>query len=122
MASMIQHLESSHIDPLRISLKEEHAHCCNMEAEPDGKSWYNDIKIYLERREYPEGITSEQKKTIRRMANSFFLNNEVLYKRTLDLGLLRSVDVGEAIKLLEEVHAGTCRPHMNGFILEKKIL
>ncbi|XP_060202460.1 uncharacterized protein LOC132630893 [Lycium barbarum] len=96
LASMIQHPESSHINPLRISLKEEHAHCCHMEAEPDGKPWYNNIKIYLERREYPEGITSGSKKTIRRMANCFFLNKEVFYKWMLILGLLRCVNAGEA--------------------------
>ncbi|XP_049358917.1 uncharacterized protein LOC125823617 [Solanum verrucosum] len=42
------------------------------------------------------------------MANNFFLNGEVLFKRTPDLGLLRCVDAAEATKLLEEVHAGVC--------------
>ncbi|XP_059292151.1 uncharacterized protein LOC132045582 [Lycium ferocissimum] len=88
IASMIQHPESSHIDPLRISLKEEHAHCFHVEAEPYGKPWYNDIKMYLEKWEYLEGITNGEKKNIRRMANGFFLNKEILYKQTPDLGLL----------------------------------
>ncbi|XP_060183381.1 uncharacterized protein LOC132613387 [Lycium barbarum] len=114
IASMIQHPESSHIDPLRISLKEKHAHYCHVEAEPDGKPWCNNIKMYLEGPHYPESITNGQKKTIRRMVNSFFLNKEVLYKRTPDLGLLRCVVAGEATRLLEEVHAGACGPHMNG--------
>ncbi|XP_060190663.1 uncharacterized protein LOC132619931 [Lycium barbarum] len=105
-----------------MSLKEEHAYCCHVEAEPDGKPCYNNIKMYLERWEYPEGITNGQKKSIPRMANCFFLNKEVLYKRTPDLGLLRCVDVSEATKLLEEVHAETCGLHMNGFVLAKKIL
>ncbi|XP_060170682.1 uncharacterized protein LOC132601618 [Lycium barbarum] len=61
IASMIQHPESSHIDPIRISLKEEHAHCCHIEAEPDGKPLYNDIQIYLEKREYPKGVMTGQK-------------------------------------------------------------
>jgi len=38
------------------------------------------------------------------------------------LGLLRYVDVKEASRLLEEIHDGTCGPHMNGFVLAKKIL
>jgi len=38
------------------------------------------------------------------------------------LGLLRCVDAKEASRLLEEIHAGTCGPHMNGFVLAKKIL
>ncbi|XP_059302207.1 uncharacterized protein LOC132054171 [Lycium ferocissimum] len=95
IASMIQHPESNHIDPLRISLKVEHAHCCHIEVEPD-EPWYSDIKIYLEKWEYPEGVTSGKKKTIRRKANGFFLNKEVLYKQTPNLSLLRYVDAGEA--------------------------
>ncbi|XP_059306319.1 uncharacterized protein LOC132057729 [Lycium ferocissimum] len=53
IASMIQHPESTHIDPLEITLKEEHAHYAHIEAEPDGKPWYADIKAYLEKGEYP---------------------------------------------------------------------
>ncbi|XP_060184506.1 uncharacterized protein LOC132614145 [Lycium barbarum] len=107
---MIHHPKSSHIDPLEITLKEEHAYYSHVEAKPNGKPWYNDIKMYLEKQEYPEDITSGQKKTMRRMANSFFLNKDVLYKWTPDLGLLRCVDAIEATELLEEVHAGTCGP------------
>ncbi|XP_060182200.1 uncharacterized protein LOC132611853 [Lycium barbarum] len=73
IASMIQHPESSHIDPLEISLREEHAYCSQLEVEPDGKSWYTDIKTYLEKEEYPESTIRNQRKTIRRMANGFFL-------------------------------------------------
>ncbi|XP_070023434.1 uncharacterized protein [Nicotiana sylvestris] len=43
-------------------------------------------------------------------------------ERTPNLGLLRCVEANEASKLLDEVHAGTCGPHMNGFVLAKKIL
>nr|XP_033515068.1 uncharacterized protein LOC117279620 [Nicotiana tomentosiformis] len=41
---------------------------------------------------------------------------------TPDLGLLQFVDAMEASRLLEEIHTGTCGPHMYGFILAKKIL
>ncbi|XP_060182356.1 uncharacterized protein LOC132612024 [Lycium barbarum] len=92
------------------------------EAETDGKPWYVDIKIFLEKGEYPEGITINQKKTIRKLANDFFLNKNVLYKRTPYLGLLKFVDSIEATRLIEEVHAGTYRPRMNEFLLAKKIL
>nr|XP_016484544.1 PREDICTED: uncharacterized protein LOC107805079 [Nicotiana tabacum] len=47
---------------------------------------------------------------------------EVLYKRTLDLNLLRCIDSGEAEKVMNEVHSGVCGPHMNGYVLAKKIL
>ena len=38
------------------------------------------------------------------------------------MGLLRCVEAREARRLVEEIHAGTCGPHMNGFTLEKKIM
>ncbi|XP_016558473.2 uncharacterized protein LOC107858317 [Capsicum annuum] len=90
--------------------------------EPDGKPWYYDIKRLLGAGGYPEGATGKQKRTLRRMANHFFLNREILYSRTPNLGLLQCVDATEATRLLEEIHAGTCGPHMNGFMLAKKIL
>ncbi|XP_047263736.1 uncharacterized protein LOC124896243 [Capsicum annuum] len=56
------------------------------------------------------------------MANQFFLNGEILYRRTPDLGFLRCIDATEATRLLEKIHAGTYRPYMNGFMLAKKVL
>ncbi|XP_009617659.1 uncharacterized protein [Nicotiana tomentosiformis] len=88
----------------------------------DGKSWYYNIKRFLRTREYAESATNGEKRPLKRLANHFFLNAEVLYRRTPDLGLLRCVDVAEETRLLEEIHSGTCGPHMNGFTLSKKIL
>ncbi|XP_027772353.1 uncharacterized protein LOC114076852 [Solanum pennellii] len=122
ISSMIQHPEKSYIDPLEIGLKEQPAHCLHVEKESDGNRWYIDVKRYLEAGKYPEKSKGSQKKTIQRMTNNFFLNGEILYRMTLDLGLLRCVDVVEDTKLLEEVHAGVCGTHMNGYTLAKKIL
>ena len=38
------------------------------------------------------------------------------------MGFLRCVDVAEANKLINKVHVGVCGPHMNGFVLARKIL
>ena len=53
---------------------------------------------------------------------NFFLSGEVLYRRTPNLGLLRCVDVVEALKIIEEIHVGVCGTHMNGLTLSRKIL
>ena len=71
---------------------------------------------------YLEDATSNQKKLIRHMALNFFLSGEILYRRTPDLGLLRCVDVVEAAKLIEQIHARVCGTHMNGLTLARKIL
>ncbi|XP_070045507.1 uncharacterized protein [Nicotiana tomentosiformis] len=89
---------------------------------PDGKPLYSDIKGFLATIEYLENATNGQKRALKRLANHVFLNGEVLYRRTPNLGLLRCVDLAEATRLLEEIYAGTCRLHMNEFTLAKKIL
>ncbi|XP_070050630.1 uncharacterized protein [Nicotiana tomentosiformis] len=116
------HPDKNYIYPIEIEIKDQHAYYFHVDEEPDGKPWYYDIKRFLEAREYPENATDGQKRALRRLANNVFLNGEVLCRRTPDLGLLRCVDPAEATILLEEIHAGTCRPHMNVFTLAKKIL
>ncbi|XP_070054213.1 uncharacterized protein LOC142180102 [Nicotiana tabacum] len=119
---MIQHPDKNYIDLIEIEIQDHHAYCFHVDEEPDGKPWYYDIKRFLEAREYPENATNIHKQALRRLENHFFLNGEVLYTRTPDLGLLRCVDAAEATRLIEEIHAGTCGPHINGFTLAKKIL
>ncbi|XP_060190728.1 uncharacterized protein LOC132620004 [Lycium barbarum] len=110
IASMIHHPESTQIDPLEITLKEEQAHCAHIQAEPDGKPWYTDIEAFLKKGEYPPESSKNQKKTMRRLANGFFLNKQVLYKRTPNLRLLRCVDAEDTRRdlrtLYEWIHRG----------------
>ena len=113
---------SDYIDPLDIELKEHPVHCSHVEVELDGLPCYFDIKKYLESGTYPEDATSNQKKSICRMARNFFISREVLYRRNPDLGLLRCVDVVEAVRFMEQIHPGVCGMHMNGLTLAKKIL
>ncbi|XP_070056531.1 uncharacterized protein [Nicotiana tomentosiformis] len=122
LSSMIQHPNKNYIHPIEIEIKDQHAYCFHVNEEPDGKPWYHDIKKFLATKEYPENATNGEKRALGKVANHFFLNGEVLYRRTPDLGLLRYVDATEATRLLEEIHTGTCGPHMNGFTLAKKIL
>ncbi|XP_070022960.1 uncharacterized protein [Nicotiana sylvestris] len=98
------------------------AYCVHVEVKADGKPWFYNIKEYLSKGEYPEYANHIQKCTLQRLSNHFFHSGGNLYRRTPDLGLLRYVDATEASKLLEGVHAGTCGPHTNGFVLAKKIL
>ncbi|XP_010326458.1 uncharacterized protein [Solanum lycopersicum] len=105
IASMIKHPDIDYINLLDVDLKELPVYCSHVESEPDGLPWYFDIQKYLESGAYPEDTTSSQMKLIRRMALNFFLNGEVLYRRTPDLGLLRCVDASEAVRLIEQIHA-----------------
>ncbi|XP_070054760.1 uncharacterized protein [Nicotiana tomentosiformis] len=119
---MIQHPDKNFIDPIPIGIHKKPYYCAHVEDESDGNPWFHDIKEYLAKGEYLEHANHTQKHTLRRLANHFFQNGGILYKRTLDLGLLWCVDAKEAFRLLEKIHARTCGPPMNGFVLAKKIL
>ncbi|XP_070004368.1 uncharacterized protein [Nicotiana sylvestris] len=122
LSSMIQHPDKNYIDPIPVRIHNKPAYCAYVEEETDGKPWFHDIKEYLSKGEYLEHANHTQKCTLRRMSNHFFHNGGNFYRRIPDLGLLRFFDAREASKLLEDVQAGTCGPHMNGFVLAKKIL
>ncbi|XP_070009783.1 uncharacterized protein [Nicotiana sylvestris] len=122
LSSMIQHPDKNFIDPIPIKIHSQPAYCAHFEEEIDGNPWFHGIKEYLAKGEYPEQANHTQKRTLRRLSNHFFQSEGILYRRTPDLGLLRCVDAKEASKLLKEIHAGTCGPHMNDIVLSKKIL
>ncbi|XP_070017732.1 uncharacterized protein [Nicotiana sylvestris] len=104
LSSMLPYPGNVHIDPLEIQIREIHGYCNIVEIEPDVQPWYHDIKRFLKTKEYFEQASGDHKRIIRRLANGFFLSGEVLYKRTPDLNLLRSVDAQEAERIMNEVH------------------
>ncbi|XP_070004606.1 uncharacterized protein [Nicotiana sylvestris] len=122
LSSMIQHLDKNFIDLIPIRIHNQSTYCDHVEEESDRRPWFHDIKEYLAKGEYLEHATHTQKHMLRRLANHFFQSGGILYRRNPDLGLLWCVDVKEESRLLEEIHAKTCGPHMNGFVLAKKIL
>ncbi|XP_050908948.1 uncharacterized protein LOC127122693 [Lathyrus oleraceus] len=63
---------SIHIDHL-----DELAHCLAIEANPDDKPWFYDIKTFMEKQQYPEGITITDKMALRRLSSKFFLNGYI---------------------------------------------
>ncbi|XP_027337273.1 uncharacterized protein LOC113850967 [Abrus precatorius] len=81
-------------------------YCQMVEEESDGKPWYHDIKNFLKHQEYPLNAVENDKRTLRRLSMSFFLNGDVLYKMNHDMVLVRCVDASEARKIMEEIHEG----------------
>ncbi|XP_050876743.1 uncharacterized protein LOC127080467 [Lathyrus oleraceus] len=67
----------------------------------DGKPWFYDIKIYLEKQEYLEDAFIPDKKKLRKLSARFFLNGDVLYKRNHDLALLRCMVRNEEERIIE---------------------
>ena len=91
-------------------------------VEADGEPWYHDIKQFIKAREYPLHAYRDQKRTIRRITDGLLLSGDILYKRTQDLNLVRCVNNQEVETIMNDVHSGVCGPHMNGYVLAKKII
>ncbi|XP_027368173.1 uncharacterized protein LOC113874151 [Abrus precatorius] len=98
------------------------AYCQMIEEESNGKPWYHDIKNFLQHQEYPSNAAENDKRTLRKLAMSFFLNGDVLYKRNDDMVLLRCVDALKARKIMEEIHEGSFGTYANGHAMARKIL
>ena len=98
------------------------AHLFATKEVEDEKPWYYDIKHFLRTQEYPIGASKKDRKTLRRLAGSFFLSENVLYKRNYDMIFLRCVDRHEAGMLMHKVHEGSFGTHTNGHLMAKRML
>jgi len=88
----------------------------------DDKPWFHDIKCFLQNQEYTLGASNKDKKTLRRLSGSSFLNEDVLYKINFDMVILRCVDKHEAELLMHEIHEGSFGTHSSGHAMAKKML
>ncbi|XP_028242244.1 uncharacterized protein LOC114420585 [Glycine soja] len=122
LASMFQLTPHGDLPYIEFQCRGKPAHCCQVEEERDGKPWYYDIKQYVVSKEYPPEIADNDKRTLRRLAASFFMSGGTLYKRNHDMTLLRCVDAKEANHMIEEVHEGSFGTHANGHAMARKIL
>ncbi|XP_058727787.1 uncharacterized protein LOC131599463 [Vicia villosa] len=122
LSSMFKVNHWNDMPTVRITRLERPAYVFATEAVIDDKPWFHDIKRFLQTQEYPLGASNKDKKTLRRLSGSFFLNGDVLYKRNFDMVLLRCVDRHEADMLMHEMHEGSFGTHSNGHAMSKKIL
>ncbi|XP_048134005.1 uncharacterized protein LOC125314825 [Rhodamnia argentea] len=121
LSSMFQVTAGSDIEPLRIEILKHSAYSMLIEEEIDGEPWYQDIKVYLQSREFPEGSEATDRKYLMKLSLKFFLGGDTLYKRSYDSVLPRCVDAKEANRLMTEIHEGECGPHINGYLLTKNV-
>ncbi|KAA3472315.1 reverse transcriptase [Gossypium australe] len=123
LASMVKVNKQEDVKPIQMSICKALAYSYNIEEEEkDDHPWYHDILRYIKNREYLDQVSKNDKKTLRRLANVYILDGEILYKRRKDQVLLICVDAIEAKKILEEVHEGVCETHANGFIMARQIM
>ncbi|KAA3467800.1 RNA-directed DNA polymerase (Reverse transcriptase), Ribonuclease H [Gossypium australe] len=123
LALVVKANKQDDVKPIQMSVYETPTHSYNIkEEEEDDHPWYHDILRYVKNHEYPSQATENDKRTLRRLANDYVLDGEILYKMRKDQVLLRCVDTVEAKKILEEVHEGVCGTHANGFTMARQIM
>ena len=52
----------------------------------------------------------------------FFLDRDILYKKSKNQILLRCVDADEAKKIIHEIHEGVCGTHTSGHVMARQIM
>ncbi|XP_050890850.1 uncharacterized protein LOC127096308 [Lathyrus oleraceus] len=122
LASMFEVKWKNEAPSIHIDHLDEPAHCLAIEVDLDDKPLFYDIKTFLEKRQYPEGISVTDKKAMRRLSSKFFLNGDVLYKRNYDFVLLRCIDRHEASTIIKSIHEGCKGVHAEGPAMAKKII
>ena len=65
---------------------------------------------------------TKDKRALRQLIASFVICGETLYRRSADGMLLLCLDRTSADRVMREVHAGVCGPHMGGHLLAHKIM
>ena len=70
----------------------------------------------------PKLATTKDKRELRQLATRFVICGDALYRRSLDGLLLLCLDHASAHRVMREVHAGVCGPHMGGHMLTRKIM
>ncbi|XP_027186117.1 uncharacterized protein [Cicer arietinum] len=88
LSSMFQISRNDEILSIKMESRDHPACCHVMEEETDGKLWYHDIKHDLINLEYPSRISENEKRTLRQITASIFMNKNILYKRNHDMVLL----------------------------------
>lgn len=82
--------------------------------------WANHIIKYLKNGELPENKDETRKVKIR--MSQYLLLDDILYKRSFTLSLLKCLSEEEADYVLREIHEGICGNHSRGMTMAHKAI
>jgi len=80
LSSMFVISQKEELSMIKMQSHENPVYCNFIEEEVDGKPWYFDVKRYLQNSEYPDSVSENNKRMLRRLASSFILDGDLLYK------------------------------------------
>ena len=120
LASVVEIPAGVTMRPLMIETRFAPAYCCligDIENQ-DELPWYHDIYQFLSCGVYPETATPKDKRALRQLTTRFVICGDALYRRSPDGLLLLCLNRASANRVMREVHAGVCGPHMGGHMPE----
>ncbi|CAJ2652969.1 unnamed protein product [Trifolium pratense] len=77
LSSMYRVNRRNETPTIGIRCLERPAYVFATEEVVDNKPWFHDIKMFLQKQEYPPGASNKDRKTLRRLSSGFFLNGEM---------------------------------------------
>ena len=112
------------IHPLLIESRFEPTYYCLIGETKvqDDLPQHHDIYWFLRSGTYLEAATAKDRRTLRQLATRFMICGETLYRQSTDGMLLLCLDQSSTDRVMREVHAGVCGPHMEGHMLARKIM
>ena len=124
LASLIEIPTGVTMRPLLIETRSALAYCCLIGEIEDRveKPRYHDIHQFLSYDTYLESASANDRRALRYLVTIFVICGDSLYRRSLDGMLLPCIDRATTNRVMKEVHAGVCRPHIGGYILAHKIM
>ena len=104
------------VRPLLIETRSALAYCCLIGdiEDQDELPWYQDICQFLSCDAYPKTTSAKDRRALRHLAARFVVCGDTLYRRSPDGLLLLCLDHAFVDRVMREVHAGVCGPHMGG--------
>ncbi|XP_074299845.1 uncharacterized protein LOC141631017 [Silene latifolia] len=121
LASMISIPNELDNIPLCIERREQPAYYMTMEdTSNDRNPWFRDNLNYHIDKDFPPNSDIRTQRAIKRLAAQYIHSQGKLYKKSPQGILLLFVDEKVAQRIMDDVHSGTCGPHMNGRMLAKK--
>ncbi|RVW73661.1 Retrovirus-related Pol polyprotein from transposon 17.6 [Vitis vinifera] len=124
LASVIEIPAGVIVRPLLIETRFAPAYCCLIGDidDQDELPWYHDIYQFLECDAYLESASAKDRRALRQLATRFVICRDALYSRLPNGLLLLCLDRSTTDKVMREVHAEVCGPHMGGHMLAHKIM
>ena len=124
LASIIEIPAGVTVRPLLIETRFAPPYYCLIGdiEDQDELPWYHDIYQFLSCGAYLESALAKVKRALRHLTVEFFVYWDALYRRSPDGMFLLCLDCASADRVMREVHAGVCGPHIGGHMLMRKIM